>query len=139
MILTDPRLEEKEQKGVIEFVKKFIESSGGEVISIDSWGKRSTAYPIKHYLEAYYDIMYYKLEAKKLPELERRLKLKESVLRYLNLRSSEQQINLIRKREYAPIETKAQPENINEAEKEEKAIIEQATESTGQSEEVKND
>ncbi len=95
MILTNPHLEEKEQKNVIESIKSYIENNSGKVVRIDNWGKRSTSYKIKHYLEAYYDIIYYELEPKYLPELERRLRLKESVLRYLNLKIEKEQIQAI--------------------------------------------
>lgn len=122
MILTNPHLEDKEQKAVIEFIKNYIESNDGEVIAIDRWGKRSTAYPIRHYLEAYYDVIYYKLKPAYLPELQRRLKLKESVLRYMNLKISEHQIQAYKDKIYAVTESK-----IDSKESEENKEIEKDT------------
>lgn len=114
MVLTNPHLEEKEQKDVIEFIKGCVENNGGEVIAIDRWGKRSTAYPIKHYLEAYYDVIYYKIKPTFLPELERRLKLKESILRYMNLKISEHQIQAYKEKVYAAAESKTSSKDSEE-------------------------
>ncbi|OGF59748.1 MAG: 30S ribosomal protein S6 [Candidatus Fischerbacteria bacterium RBG_13_37_8] len=129
MVLTNPQLEEQAQKEVIEFVKNFITDNGGEVIMVDHWGKRSTTYAIKRHQEAYYDVIYYRLLSEHLPELERRLKLKESVLRYMNLKMLKVQIPhlknkaaLIKAKEQPPAEVVPEPESISEPVAEKSAI-----------------
>jgi small subunit ribosomal protein S6 len=52
--------------------------------SVEHWGRRQLAYPIKRRESGYYAIAQFKLEdVSVLPEFERALKLDESVLRYL--------------------------------------------------------
>jgi small subunit ribosomal protein S6 len=58
-------------------------SASGD-ISIEHWGRRQLAYPIKRREAGYYAIARFTLDdVKVLPEFERALKLDEGVLRYL--------------------------------------------------------
>ena len=53
-------------------------------ISLEHWGRRALAYPIKRRENGYYVIARFDLaDVKVLPEFERALKLDEGVLRYL--------------------------------------------------------
>ncbi|MGD2135198.1 MAG: 30S ribosomal protein S6 [Gemmatimonadales bacterium] len=47
------------------------------------WGKRTLAYPIRGKEVGYYVVVQFAADPSLLPELERRLKLEENVLRYL--------------------------------------------------------
>lgn len=96
MILTSPQLEEQAQNSIIDLVKKYIEENQGKVLFVEKWGKRSLQYKIKHFTEAYYNIIYFNLNSKFLNELERRLRLKEEVLRYMIIRMIKSQIEKIK-------------------------------------------
>jgi small subunit ribosomal protein S6 len=53
-------------------------------VSLEHWGRRALAYPIKRRENGYYVIARFDLaDVKVLPEFERALKLDEGVLRYL--------------------------------------------------------
>jgi len=69
--------------------KDLIEKNGtlGE---IDEWGRRKLAYPIRRKnlpdeLEGYYVVCNYSAEPEFPAELERRLKLNDTVIRFLNI------------------------------------------------------
>jgi small subunit ribosomal protein S6 len=83
MVITNPQLEEKAQNDLIDFIKTYIHQNKGEIVLAERWGKRGIAYQIKRFLEAYYDVLYFRIEPKHLPEFERRLKLKEDIVRYM--------------------------------------------------------
>lgn len=53
------------------------------VTSLNHWGKRSLAYPIKGKDVGYYVVVQCQTDATLLPEFERAIKLDDSVLRYL--------------------------------------------------------
>lgn len=53
------------------------------VTSVNHWGKRSLAYPIKGKDVGYYVVVQCATDPTLLPEFERAIKLDESVLRYL--------------------------------------------------------
>ena len=50
---------------------------------LNTWGKRSLAYPIKKHETGFYVIAKFETTGDKLPEFERAIKLDESVLRFL--------------------------------------------------------
>jgi small subunit ribosomal protein S6 len=61
----------------------------GAVNKIDRWGRRKLAYEIDKQREGYYVLMLAEIDTKNLPELERNLKLSNSILRYLIVRADE--------------------------------------------------
>ncbi len=76
---------------VKDYAKKYanvIESGGGELTQLENWGRRKLAYEINHIEEGYY--LFYKMrcENRVLEELNRLLRLDESVLRHLIIRDS---------------------------------------------------
>jgi small subunit ribosomal protein S6 len=77
-------------------VRHSIESNGGEVTSVNQsspWGRRKLAYPIREYVsgeasrrnfaEGFYILMTFSLSASKVIELERTIKLTDTILRHL--------------------------------------------------------
>ena len=61
-------------------------NNGGEVDRIDEWGKRRLAYVIRYKNEGYYVLMYIKGPSELPRELERNMRIADSVLRYLVIR-----------------------------------------------------
>jgi small subunit ribosomal protein S6 len=60
-----------------------VKSGSGEVTSIDVWGRRTLAYPIKNHREGVYVLFQAKISPSAILELERNLKLSEEIIRYL--------------------------------------------------------
>ncbi len=90
VVILHPATPEDEQATLIERIKGYVSSGGGEVASVESgapWGRRTLAYPIRNMTEGYYSLMRMNIEATALPEFERNLKLMEPVLRYSIIRA----------------------------------------------------
>lgn len=81
--IVHPELDESAFNEVLERVKKWITDSGGKVEKVDLWGKRKLAYPIRKQEEGQYVLLQTEMESSFCAELERNLKLQESVMRYL--------------------------------------------------------
>jgi small subunit ribosomal protein S6 len=78
----------REDAAIEASVQKFqdIIAAGGEVIRADRWGKRRIAYEIAGNSHADYTVFYYHANKNTLvAELERFLRLDESVLRFLTV------------------------------------------------------
>lgn len=69
-----------------ESYKQIIQKEGGDVLRIEYDNLRSLAYRIKKNRKAHYMLMYVKTGAAALHEVERQMRLNESVLRYLTVR-----------------------------------------------------
>lgn len=82
-----PNATEDELNVVVEKIKQHIVSGGGEVISLDAWGKRRMAYMIRKVNDGYYNLLKMSMPSTTIPELERNLKLIEPLLRYLIIKA----------------------------------------------------
>ena len=86
MYVVDAALEDSARNELINRFNELAVKNGGEVERVDEWGKRRLAYAINYKTEGYYVLMYIKAPADLPRELERNLKISESVLRYLVIR-----------------------------------------------------
>jgi small subunit ribosomal protein S6 len=75
--------EERVNEKLERFHQQIAEASGGEVTTVDHWGRRQLAFPIKKRTGGYYVVAQFRAEPRALPEYERLLKLDEELLRYL--------------------------------------------------------
>ena len=66
-----------------------IESGGGTIIKIDNWGKRKLAYEVRKQLKGIYLFFSYLGSAGLVEELERNLRLTDSVIRYYSVKIAE--------------------------------------------------
>ena len=80
-----PDIEEDAVKALVERFKALIET-GGEIETIDDWGKRKLAYLIEDYAEGYYVYMKYKANNEIPSELDRVFGINENILRHLIVR-----------------------------------------------------
>ncbi len=67
----------------------ILEKSGSRRVMLDDWGKRKLAYEIQKFQKGHYFVLYYLDEGGVVPELERSLRLEESVLRFLTVRAKD--------------------------------------------------
>lgn len=65
---------------------KTIVTGGGEITKMEDWGKRRLAYEIEKFQEGFYTLYNFRAERSVLTELDRQLRLDESVLRHLIVR-----------------------------------------------------
>ena len=86
MYVIDPTLEDSARIELINRFSDLVKKNGGEVDRIDEWGKRRLAYAIQYKTEGYYVLMYIKAPAELPREIERNMKISDSVLRYLTVR-----------------------------------------------------
>ena len=70
-------------KEMVEKFKGIIEAQGGQIQSIDEWGKRRLAYPIDDHREGYYVLMHYEANPEAVQDLERIFKITNGLVRYL--------------------------------------------------------
>ena len=88
MFIVDPRLSDEEVVEVTDQYKTMIETSGGEVVKEESWGKRKLAYQIEKLNEGNYTLLHIRSEnGSPFQEVEQRMRQNEKVLRYLTVRT----------------------------------------------------
>ena len=82
-VVLNVKLEDEQRAAAIEKVKGYITRFGGTVTNVDEWGKRKLAYEIQKMKEGYYYFIQFEGETTVPAELEERLRIEETVLRFL--------------------------------------------------------
>jgi small subunit ribosomal protein S6 len=80
---------EEKLEARLSSISQYITTHGGTVASLDKWGKRRMAYPIKKAVEGNYVLFKFMLPPGASRELENNLRISENVLRYLIVRVGE--------------------------------------------------
>ena len=82
-VVLSAKLEDEERAAAMEKVTGYITRLGGTVTDIDEWGKKRLAYEIQKMKEAFYYFIQFEGETTVPAELEERLRIEETVLRFL--------------------------------------------------------
>ncbi|MEW5765808.1 MAG: 30S ribosomal protein S6 [Acidobacteriota bacterium] len=92
VVVLPPNLGETDLEAQVTLVEKDLkERFGGQNLVVNRWGKRTLAYPIRKFTEGYYVLYEYDSEAEDcVAGVEGRLRLNESVMRYLTIRRDEE-------------------------------------------------
>ena len=83
--ILEPGLDENRIVEEIERVSQWIRDLGGEVLEVQRWGKKRLAYEIEKKRDGIYTLMLYQAAGSAVKEIERRLRLNESVMRVLTV------------------------------------------------------
>ena len=81
MVILDPDLEERTVAPSLDTYLNVIRTSGGSVEKLDVWGRRRLAYEINKKTEGIYAVIDLQASPDAVAELDRQLRLNESVLR----------------------------------------------------------
>ena len=86
MYVLHPRLTPEEIEASVERISALVTDRGGEILSVDQWGRRRLAYPIDRNLEGFYVLSTFVAASDVCGPLETQLNLSEDVLRHLLIR-----------------------------------------------------
>ncbi len=82
-------LSDEEISSHLETIQGWIEANGGKVVDVNHWGRRRLAYPIEKQRDGYYLFLKTEMPPDAPAELERNLRISETILRYLIVREDE--------------------------------------------------
>ncbi len=75
-----------EQKALFQKNKGIIESTGGKIFSLDTWGKRNLANEVNKQRKGIYFHSFFEAGPSAILELERTMRINEKVLRFMHTR-----------------------------------------------------
>lgn len=81
MVILDPSLEERTVAPSLDTYLNVIRTTGGSVEKLDVWGRRRLAYEINKRAEGIYAVIDLQATPDAVAELDRQLRLNESILR----------------------------------------------------------
>jgi small subunit ribosomal protein S6 len=114
-----PDLEDENRESVTAKIEELITASGGQVLQVDSWGLRRLAYSIQRFGEGYYVLAKINLRTEAILELRRGLGLTEEVIRYLLIRTDEEEGELAEPAPEEGVPEQVLPEDAEHLEDEE--------------------
>jgi small subunit ribosomal protein S6 len=87
MVVLDPNLDDAAVEALNTRIGNLVTQRGGSVESVEPWGRKRLAYPIGRFRDGIYILSRLQLPPNAAVEIERALKLTESVMRHLLVRT----------------------------------------------------
>lgn len=89
LFIVKPDATEEDIDLLIETMSKQIVAAGGVVDKVDKWGKRKLAYRVEKNREGYFVLVQFTTEPSVVKEFERRLRVQDSIIKFLTVRIDE--------------------------------------------------
>ena len=89
LFIVAPTVEESDLESLITQMSDVLTSQGAEVTKIDRMGRRRLAYPIQKFNEGYYVVLTVEGTGSEIAEIERRMRVIDTIIRYLTIRIDE--------------------------------------------------
>ena len=93
-VILDPSVDDRKVAPTLEKFLAVVPKEGGTVDNVDIWGRRQLAYPIKKQKEGVYAFIRFSSTPDTINEVDRLLRLSDSVLRTKVLRAEEAHVVL---------------------------------------------
>src|SRR5215510_1855072 len=118
MFIVRPDLTEEELDKLISTLQTHATNAGAHMENAEKMGKRRLAYDVKKFQEGQYVLFTLNSEGKAIHELERRLRVTEPVIKFISVRTDEEQQRLEKIRKIRAAHTKRAPAEAAPAEAE---------------------
>ena len=82
-LVVNAKIEDEAREAVVEKAKGYVARYGGTVTEVEEWGKKRLAYEVQKMREGFYYFIQFEGETTVPAELEERLRIEETVLRFL--------------------------------------------------------
>lgn len=92
LFLIDSSIENQEIEEVVAKFNDLIKANGGNVVEVNNWGKRKTAYEVNKKWEGFYFLINFEAPPELIKELERVLRIDERVMKFLVVKVDEKKI-----------------------------------------------
>ena len=87
MVVLDPNQDDTAIEALNARISSLVTQRGGTIDNVDNWGRKRLAYPVGRYRDGVYVLTRMHLPPNAAVEIERALKLTETVIRHLLVRA----------------------------------------------------
>jgi small subunit ribosomal protein S6 len=126
-VIINAALDDEQIEAVVAKITGIITDGGGEISETEKWGRKRLAYTINKNRIGYYVIYRFEAPVDLIAELERLMKIDESVVRFLTIRLEKEALEYFATRKFEAETLEAESE-VAEEEVEEIAVAEEKTE-----------
>jgi len=107
IIVIDSLLKLEEIEGIINKYERFISANGGQIETVDRWGKRRLAYEIKKRQYGFYVLIRFDAPPGMIKQLDREYRLNEYLLRTMTTLLNKRALKALAK-QYAAVQAAVQ-------------------------------
>lgn len=86
LYIIDNGADDEAKNAIVDKFSELIPQLGGTVDTVDKWGTKKFAYPIDYKTEGYYVLMNFEADSTVPAELDRQLRINESIVRSMIIR-----------------------------------------------------
>ena len=86
LVLLSPELTSENAQGIIANFTGVIEREGGAILTLDDWGMRDLAYPVKKQMRGHYVRLEYSAPAPVVAELERNIRISDGIFKFVTVK-----------------------------------------------------
>jgi small subunit ribosomal protein S6 len=122
MFIVRPDLIEEDVDKLVSALETHATGAGATVHKAEKMGKRRLAYDVKKFSEGQYVLFTMSADGKAVHELERRLRVTEQVIKFITVRTDEEQQRLEKVRKIRASHVKRAPAEAASAETESPAV-----------------
>jgi small subunit ribosomal protein S6 len=90
MYIGTPEISDDDITKLNESIEKMITDEGGSIVKTEVMGRRKLAYPIQKKTEGHYTLFEIEGSGQEIAELERRMRVNDTVMRYITVRVDEE-------------------------------------------------
>jgi small subunit ribosomal protein S6 len=83
MLIINTALDNASLRKTVADVQDIITREGGQIVSVEEWGRRKLAYEVKKHADGYYLLVNFDLAGDKVARVRSLFLLNESILRFL--------------------------------------------------------
>jgi small subunit ribosomal protein S6 len=112
MFIVRPDVDEAELDKLIETFSGYVTTGGGTIRSTEKMGRRRLAYTVNKFNDGFYMLLIIESPASLISELERRLRVSEQVIKFITVRTDEEdkRVAKIKKHRDAHVKRSALPQ-----------------------------
>ncbi|MBI4805282.1 MAG: 30S ribosomal protein S6 [Desulfovibrio sp.] len=92
LLLLSPELNAENKKGVIDNLVAIIEREEGTMLSVDDWGTKELAYPVRKFVRGQYVRMEYTSPGKAVAELERIVRITDGIFKFVTVKLADKYV-----------------------------------------------
>jgi small subunit ribosomal protein S6 len=115
LFIVNPEHEDDRLKEVIAKFTGIVTRNGGEILKVDEWGRQKLAYEIKRFSKGSYVLVDFAGGPTLALELERNLRLDESILKFLTVKLADEVDPEKRREELAAAQIRAAEQAARDA------------------------
>ena len=86
LLLLSPELSAKDRDTLLETLTGIIEREGGAMVTVDQWGMRDLAYPVRKVMRGFYVRLEYTGPAQLVAELERNIRITDGIFKFVSVK-----------------------------------------------------